>query len=46
MAWICVGCSTQEADNNEVKGFGLCKECQLKARSEAAILRALKKKKK
>jgi len=38
MSWICVGCSEQESDDSEMRGFGLCKECQLKARKEKAAL--------
>ena len=44
MSWKCVGCSEQEADNNEVMGFGLCKECQTKARIRAALAKAKLKK--
>ena len=38
MSWICVGCSLQESDDNEVRGFGLCKTCQLKAKKAKAKL--------
>lgn len=38
MSWICVGCSEQENDNNDVRGYGLCKPCQVKAKEEKAAL--------
>ena len=44
MSWICVGCSDKEPDNNEVMGFGLCKDCRIKVKEAAVLVKANSKK--